>query len=347
MSTARTSPTHKAPLVFEPTEIHTTTMIVLHGRGSTAERFAEPFLTSLVAPRTRVTRSQVSELASESTTIFRDYFPNTKFLFPTAPLRRAAAFNRSLTHQWFDKWSPQHPELKQYLQVPGLRETSTYLHGLLQQEINVVGAPNVALVGISQGCASSLVATLLWDGEPFGALAGMCGYLPFRKGMADLMMDEKEDEDNPFTDTMGGIGEVLKRKGEEFDDNTKFGKALSWLREELEMEGGRRCVGPPPMQSIPTFMGHGAEDTLLPHEQGKQAAEFLRAIDVNVKWKEYEGLGHWYSTEMLRDIVDFLKERKGWHNIASTGRCDENGVKIKHEHTEREEDRTVSVQLEE
>jgi hypothetical protein len=35
-------------------------------------------------------------------------------------------------------------------------------------------------------------------------------------------------------------------------------------------------------------------------------------MGMDVRWKEYDGLGHWYSEDMLRDIVDFLKETPGW-----------------------------------
>ena len=41
------------------------------------------------------------------------------------------------------------------------------------------------------------------------------------------------------------------------------------------------------------------------------AAELLRLVDVDVEWKQYEGLGHWYSEGMLRDVVQFLQNLKG------------------------------------
>ncbi|KAF2443001.1 alpha/beta-hydrolase [Karstenula rhodostoma CBS 690.94] len=323
-ASARNIPVHKSPLVVEPTGSHKTTMIVLHGRGSTAERFAEPFLASLVS------EAAASNVAERANAVFQDYFPNTKFVYPTAPLRRAVAFNRSLTHQWFDKWSPQHPELKQHLQVPGLRETSTYLHGLIQQEIDIIGAPHVALVGLSQGCASSLIATLLWRGEPFGAVVGMCGYLPFRASMVDVV-DEADDEDNPFAETKGDANGVTERETEESETNTKSEKAIAWLHTELEMDKEDVHIEPPPIQSIPIFMGHGTEDPLIPCEHGRQAVEFLRAIDADIEWNEYEGLDHWYSADMLRDIIDFIKRRTGWESTTLTKSGDIIGVEDQRE----------------
>jgi hypothetical protein len=58
-------------------------------------------------------------------------------------------------------------------------------------EIELVDAKNVVLWGLSQGCAASLVALLTWDGEPFGAVVGMCGWLPFRKHLEEIASNER------------------------------------------------------------------------------------------------------------------------------------------------------------
>ena len=305
-SSTSKSPVHSPPLIFPPPQTHQTTLIILHGRGSTAQKFAEPLLTH-----------PVSSSTIDSPKAFRDYFPNTKFVIPTAPLRRAVVFKRSLTHQWFDNWSLTQPELKQHLQIPGLLETSTYLHNLLQEEIDVVGAKNVVLVGLSQGCAASVITTLLWEGEAFGAIVGMCGYLPFRKAMWDSAQDSRNEANDCFA-VYGDDEDVFEKDEEESGgDGTEYEKAIEWLREELQVskEGSKDAKSP--MQSIPVFMGHGMEDEKVPCETGKLAAEFLSGIGVNVAWNEYEGLGHWYSEDMLRDVVTFLKGLRGWEDIAA------------------------------
>jgi predicted esterase len=278
-----------------------TTLIILHGRGSTAERFAEPLLNHAIS-----TPAAGNPNLSPSLT-FKDQFPNTKFVFPTAPLRRALVYNRSLTHQWFDNWSLTQPEMKQYLQAQGLRETSFFLHGLLKQETEVVGSKNVALMGLSQGCAASIVATLLWTGEPFGAVVGMCGYLPFRESMQEAASGRE--------DWRGEVDEedMFERDDEATGSETKFHKTVAWLCEELEMtHDHQKDYDASSLQSIPVFMGHGTEDDKTPSDFGRLAAELLESVDVDVTWKEYNGLGHWYSAEMLGDIVEFLKGLEGW-----------------------------------
>ncbi|KAI8930940.1 hypothetical protein NX059_011955 [Plenodomus lindquistii] len=296
-------------LVVAPSQNHKTTLIILHGRGSTAEKFAEPLLQHVVSATDGETIEN-SETPTGGKT-FQQHLPNTKFVFPTAPLRRAVVFKRSLTHQWFDNWSLTQPELKQHLQVPGLRETSVFLHDLLCEEIKIVGAENVVLMGLSQGCAASIVATLLWQGEPFGALIGMSGYLPFRKSMEDYIEESDDGDNDSFVESEADGDDIFERDDEDHDERSRYGKAIDWLREELrfdsEVEG--LSSASPPLQSIPIFMGHGKDDEKVPRTFGKLATDFLGSIDVDVTWKEYEGLGHWYSEDMLQDIIEFLKEK--------------------------------------
>jgi predicted esterase len=185
---------------------------------------------------------------------------------------------------------------------------------LLREEIELVeGAGNVVLMGLSQGCAAALVAGLLWEGEPFGGVVGMCGYLPFVRDLGAVVEDTERVEDKEEDD-------MFERDDEGSTGGSKFERAVEWLREELQMNeresgSGRSCA----MQSIPVFMGHGTTDEKVPCQNGRVAAKFLKEIDVDVEWNEYEELGHWYSEDMLRDVVRFLKGLKGWEDGDMSG----------------------------
>jgi len=78
-----------------------------------------------------------------------------------------------------DNWHLEAYTKAQHLMVDGLNGSCGYIHGLLEAEIEAVGKENVVLWGLSQGCATSLASLLVWDGEPFAAVVGMCGWLPF------------------------------------------------------------------------------------------------------------------------------------------------------------------------
>ena len=271
------------PLIVLPTLTHKQTIIILHGRGSNAETFGPPFLnTKLPDGRT-----------------FHAAFPHAKFVFPTASKRRAQIYKRSIIHQWFDNGSLTTPNERESLMTDGLRESSTFIHGLLTEAMQEVGAENVALGGLSQGCAATLISILLWTGEPLGAVFDMCGWLPLRHHMADKVDPQtpSDDGENPFA-REEHIGEKVDLPAE----------AVAWLREELDLPTARPSSPSTflPFQRIPIFLAHGTEDEKVSIELGREARDCLRVLGAKVEWREYENLGHWYSGQMLGDLVEIL-----------------------------------------
>ncbi|KAL9634318.1 MAG: hypothetical protein Q9204_003045 [Flavoplaca sp. TL-2023a] len=290
-STPKKHPEYPDPLIIPPLQNHKQTFIILHGRGSNAAAFGPPFLDTVI---------------SHSQT-FRSSFPHAQFIFPTASKRRAQIYHRSVINQWFDNWSLATPNEKTGLQVQGLRESSAYVHSLLKDAIAQVGAENVVLGGLSQGCAAALIALLMWDGEPIVAAFGMCGWLPFRKQMEDIFVDASESG----AENASGDADDLFETGDEVDgdDHDAPNQAVAFLKEEVAMsaEGCSMVV-----RQIPLFLGHGTEDEKVPIELGREAASCLERLGVRVNWREYDGLGHWYSSAMLGDIVDNLRLTTSW-----------------------------------
>jgi predicted esterase len=281
------------PIIIDPAENHKQTIIVLHGRGSTAQKFAEPFVSHPVA------RSPLD--LSESKT-FQQHLPHVKFVFPTAAYRRATVFNRSFTHQWFDSWTLDRLEFRQDLQQDGLRESVTYIHSLLKAEIDVVGAKNIVLLGMSQGCATMLVSLLLWEGEEIAAGIGMCGWLPFRRKIEESL-------------EVVGAEAFFEHDGIEINQRertSKLEQTMDWLKEELEFGNVSRNSSNCPLSNLPIFLGHGTKDEKVPVGLGREAAGILKELEVDVNWNEYERLGHWYSSELLGDVLKFMSTLPGW-----------------------------------
>lgn len=191
---------------------HTHTFVILHGRGSNGENFGLDLLQTTIP----------------SFGFIQDAFSNAKFIFPTAAKRRAQAYKRSIVHQWFDIWDVENLTEREQLQFDGLRESTTFIHGVLEAEIAIVGADKVMLWGLSQGCATTMMSTLLWQGEKYAAAIGMCGYLPLRKRVENSLLEDDLDDqdDNPFARTDEEVAE---------DGRSKLSKVAEYLREELEM----------------------------------------------------------------------------------------------------------------
>ncbi len=303
----RKSSDYPEPLIVPPAREHRQTLILLHGRGSSASKFGPEILAT-----------EIPNLES-----LVNAFPHAKFVFPAASKRRAAIYKRTPINQWFDNWSLETPTKREELQTDGLRETSAYIHGLLRGEICLVGAKNVVLGGLSQGCAATLVSLLTWDGEPLAAAVGMCGWLPFRKHLEDITRNAESCEDNedanddPFThsDEEGNPysrdeDPCSRNDGREATPSADLSmQAVAYLREELDMSAPSL---PMPFQRIPLFLGHGIEDEKVSINLGREAASCLSAMAMDIHWKEYDGLGHWYSKDMLHDLVVFVREKSSW-----------------------------------
>lgn len=291
------STTYPSSLIVPPLlEPHKNTFIVLHGRGSNAEKFSGPLLSHPV--------TTPSASAAPQTIPFQERFPNVKFVFPTASSRRATAFNRSIIHQWYDilpspsnlpeALSPSHPDR---VERRGLGESAVYLHNLIREEAKELDGDfgRVVVMGLSQGCATMLAAIISWEGPKLGAVVGMCGWLPMREGVIDtIALDRPQDED----------ADVFDRHIESRSDSTKLEIAAGYMREELGIAHAKDChLG---LKNTPVFLGHGVDDEKVPRRLGAEAADILHAMEVEVTFRSYENLGHWYSSNMLSDIDVFI-----------------------------------------
>lgn len=310
------------PLIFEPLQLpHQQTFILLHGRGSWAEKFGPELLRTPIRSLRQVLANRIEDkpLVNENentlndqnpTVTLRTAFPHARFVFPTAARRRATIYKRARTHQWFDNWRLDPPATdREELQIEGLHETTKYLHQLLRAGIAIVpgGAKNVVLGGLSQGCAASLVALLLWEGEDLGAVVGMCGWLPFAEGLVAEMTGGEDDQPE------NGVLEFNPFAVDECGDETSDGaagapaqRAVAWLREQLDLPALQLPSELLPVQRIPIFLGHGGQDEKVSIELGRRASECLDKLGARICGKEYDDLGHWYSDAMLNDLLHFL-----------------------------------------
>ncbi|KAK6844186.1 Acyl-protein thioesterase [Apiospora arundinis] len=299
------------PLVVPPfLPPHQQTFIILHGRGSSGDAFGPPLLDTPLTPKR--SSSPSSKLAAEltSTQSLVTAFPHALFVFPSAPRRRAALYKRTLTYQWFDNWDLAPPAIeREELQNPVLRETTLFLHQLLRTEIELVpgGAKHVVLGGLSQGCAASLVALLLWEGDPLGAFVGMSGWLPYAYRMNGLIQTENEKDEGVFDPFQRDEGEGDKSCDEVQSPERPIDEAVAWLREQIEL-GIDGPIGQNEIASemTPVFLGHGVMDDKVNVDLGKMARDTLSKLELRVTWKEYKNLGHWYSNDMLRDLTNYL-----------------------------------------
>lgn len=313
------------PLVIPPRSLpHKQTFILLHGRGSSGRQFGPALLATPISLARTPAAGESPSAAVEGgaipavVTTIDQAFPHARFVFPTAARRRATVYRRAHTNQWFDSWKLDPPATeREGLQSRGLRETTAYLHDLIREEIAIVpgGASNIVLGFLSQGCAASLIALLLWEGEPLRAVVGMCGWLPFCTRLLEQM--DLDDGTGLDTSTLEASSEDDAFDPFERDDDSESApgdpgqRALYWLREEAQVPSTSSSSPNIVARKVPVFLDHGTEDDRVSVILGRNASRSLRGMGVDVVWEEYEGLGHWYSDPMLRDLVHFLDTHMG------------------------------------
>ncbi|KAK4240169.1 Alpha/Beta hydrolase protein [Achaetomium macrosporum] len=326
---------------------HKQTFILLHGRGLSAHIFGPDLLSTTFSmtgdkvqyddddgepllspvPSTTGTQSDRAVVTTTTTTTIpttsptlREAFPHAKFTLPLAPRHRATIYKRSLIHQWCDSWDPSGTSSasskEEWRAAPGLRDTVSHLHGLTRAEAETLGGRtgNIVLGRLSQGCAAALAALLLWDGPPLMGFWGMCDWLFFEGDVKAVL-----GLSGPGDDGAGGEEEFdpferevdEKGRGVCEEEGCMETRVVRALRERLELEegDGRGLRSRPGSFDTPVFLGHGVEDDKVPVVRGREAAECLRAAGLDAEWREYHGLGHWYSDEMFSDMVSFLKDR--------------------------------------
>ncbi|KAG5305524.1 acyl-protein thioesterase [Histoplasma capsulatum G186AR] len=292
------------PLVIAPLKPnHTHTLILLHGRGSNAERFGHELLESAK---------------------LRARLPTVKFVFPTASKRRSTVLKKTPINQWFDNYSLEDPGRRTDLQVDGLCQTAEFLRNLIAIEATLLGPGGygrIVLGGLSQGCAASIF-TLLGGGfgpdgsEQLGGFVGMSGWLPFESQLHDLAESHTSDSDGLSfgTETDPFAGSTDDVAGEQ----VQALEALNHVRDILDLPAltiPKESACSLVVDYLPAhvFIGHGAVDPKVSVHLGEKMATFLSdTLRMHVTWKAYEDLGHWYGVpDEIEDIVYYLRRKVG------------------------------------
>ncbi|KAI0377210.1 acyl-protein thioesterase [Hypomontagnella monticulosa] len=283
------------PFVVEPTTAHTYTLILLHGLGSSGEKFGRELIETGIC-------SNGKRLV--------DVLPGAKLIFPTSKKRRASAFNRAMITQWFDVASLEDRSQRQDVQLRGLTESLPEIHELINEESKKVPRENIIIGGMSRGCAMALICLLTLD-SPLGGFIGMSGWLPFRQEIEDAAKDDMGSDDNPFSSDTDDP--FANSSDESPKDQDPIARVAEYLRDLLDYETRNTPDTANSSATTPVFLGHGEDDDKIKPHFGKLASETMVTCGYRVTWKSYEDLGHWYKVpDEIDDLVDFIERQVGW-----------------------------------
>ncbi|RGP73567.1 acyl- thioesterase 1 [Fusarium longipes] len=251
--------------IIEPVMKHTHTAILLHGRGSNGPEFAQELFEET--------------LFSDGTSLAQK-LPSWRWVFPSSREIWSETFQEKMP-AWFEAYSLTDKTAKQDLQIPGIKESTSYIKTVIDKELETLGGVSEKLVlgGISQGGAIAMWTLLQRQTEkPLGAFFGTNTWLPFASSLEMYMTQSsatKMDEGVVFVTDMFG--------------QQVFQKSL---------------------KSTPVFLGHGTDDAYVDIELGRHARDVLGKASYLIEWKEYTGAeleGHWIKApEELEDLLQFI-----------------------------------------
>ena len=265
--------------IIHPKTEHHFTAVMLHGRGSSGEEFANDFLDSY----------------QEAGHNLQETMPGWRWVFPSSRELWSTAF-QELIPAWFEAHSLTDISARQDLQLDGIRTSVCSIRNIIDSEIETVDGDStrVFLGGISQGAAVGLWTLLCRDdSKPLGGFVGANTWLPFAPNIERVFGSETEEAS----------------KGDHAPEITEFDDFVASMVPRPPNRGWPRG------SCGPVFLGHGVDDAYVDVELGRQAAGTLERLGMKVEWNEYSGAeeeGHWFKVpEEMDDIHKFL-------NVTST-----------------------------
>ncbi|USP80870.1 Phospholipase/carboxylesterase [Curvularia clavata] len=259
---------------------HTHTAVILHGRGSTGEDFAEEFFQS--------TLSDGSSLL--------DKLPGCRWVFPSSPELWSTTFREHMW-AWFEAHSLTDIAAHQDLQASGIRDSVDYVSAILSEEIRRLDGNTQKLLfgGISQGGAVAIWTLLCQQGSVMrpGAFVVASTWLPFAANIERAFAREP------------GPDVTQRTEFDEFVEQMIAVKTFPGVTDIVQ----DTCRLPP------VFIGHGVDDAYVDVRLGRHVACILAQAGFSVEWKEYSGAeaeGHWFKVpDEMDDIHNFLSQ-VGW-----------------------------------
>lgn len=281
----------------KPSHPHTHTAILLHGRGSTGEEFAEELFETLLSPDTdaSISDGQLPTLA--------DKLPTWRWVFPSSPSTWNATFEEWMP-AWFEAHSLADPTLRQDLQLPGLQTSVQHIEQVIDEETKTLQSAGYAndararlvLGGISLGGAVALWTLLSTKTpeRPLGGFAVASTWLPFAKEIDAYLGEKKAPVDD--VDQFKAVQSIMAPLHQHLEQRREQQTAMTDARSSV--------------LKTSVFVGHGRDDAYVDIELGRQAKQVLASVGFTVEWNEYEGAeqeGHWIKEpEEMDDLKQFF-----------------------------------------
>lgn len=312
------TPSDSTTIVAPRADKHTHTVIFLHGREDCGTWFAQDFFD----PR-----------SSDGRTL-AEIFPSIRWVFPTAKRQFSARYNHEFENssfkdafkgknfdiisQWFDIWDVRDPEDRKELMLPGLQESIRQITDTIIEEAQIIPLERMILGGISQGCATAILA-LLSSEMHLGGFIGWCGFLPFQSSIEALNTRTIGNKHELSGGVQGILGlnqgdpdlDSSNPNSEDSKIEARVGTTYTVKDADINQKEIFTSGSPiPPQAAIntPIFLAHSEDDDVVPCKLGDDLCQTVKHLGFNVTWKKYkDGMHQIHPDHGVDDMSLFIQ----------------------------------------
>ncbi|PPQ95820.1 hypothetical protein CVT26_015929 [Gymnopilus dilepis] len=203
---------------------------------------------------------------------------HVRFVLPTAPIMSITGMNGWTMYSWFDCYSFDHATRKE--DEEGQHKAARWINDLIAREVQELGIPSNRIVigGLSQGGAVSILAAITSERQ-LGGLYALSTYVPCRHKVPEIAT--LQSRTLPILWCHGTADKQVN-----YDTWKDLAKNLA---EQLAI----------PFREVPDSPNRLSRDELVKAENGK----------IEMQWRTYEDLGHWFDEKELKDLAVWISVR--------------------------------------
>ena len=182
--------------------------------------------------------------------------------------------------------------------APGLQESIRDVLSLIREEAQTASLERIILSGISQGCATAILA-LLSSEMNLGGFIGWCGFLPFQSSIKALNTRTIGNKHELSGGVQGILGlnqddpdlEPSNPNSEDLKIEARVGTTYTVKDAEVnqkEIFTSGSPIAPQAAIKTPIFLDHSEDDDVVPCKLGDDLCQIIGDLGFDVTWKKYK-----------------------------------------------------------
>jgi lysophospholipase-2 len=202
--------------------------------------------------------------------------------------------------------------------LPGLQESIRQVTDIIIEEAQILPLERISLGGISQGCATAILA-LLSSEMNLGGFIGWCGFLPFQSSIEALNTRIIGNKHELSAGVQGILGlnqgdpdlDSSNLNSEDWKIEARVGTTYTAKDAQInqkEIFTSGSLIPPQAAIKTPIFLAHSIDDDVVPCKLGDDLCQIVKHLGFNVTWKMYkDGMHQIHPDHGVDDMSLFIQ----------------------------------------